>query len=59
MVQQLRNMSVPQKAIREATGVSERTIRRIQNEPLVTDTNNLNFRKPRNLGRPSTAEQHE
>jgi len=59
MVQQLRKMSVTHKAIREATGVSERTIRRIQNEPPVTDTNDLNFRKFRNVGRPSTAEQHE
>lgn len=59
MVQQLRKMSVTYKVIRKATGVSERTIRRIQNEPPVTDTNNLNFRKSRNVGRPSTAEQHE
>jgi hypothetical protein len=41
MVQQLSQMSVTHKAIREATGVSERTIRRIQNEPPVTDTNDI------------------
>jgi len=37
----------------------ERTIRRIGSEPPVTGTNDLNFRKSRNVGRPSTAQQHE
>lgn len=59
MVQQLRKMGFTQKAIREVTGVSERTIRRIQDESPVTDTNDFNFRNSRNVGRPSTVEQHE
>jgi len=46
------------QVIRLATGVSERTIRRLgANHP--TGTNDLNFRKSRNVGRPSTAQQHE
>jgi transposase len=59
MVQQLRQMGFTQKAIREVTGVSERTIRRIQDESPVTETNDFNFRNSRNVGRPSTVEQHE
>jgi len=58
-VQQLSQMGITQKAIRETTGISERTIRRIGSEPPVTETNDLNFRKSRSVGRPSTAEQHE
>lgn len=59
MVQQLRQQGATQKVVREATGMSERTIRRIQQEPPVTNTDDLNFRKSRKLGRPSTAELYE
>ena len=59
LVQQLRKMGITQKAIRETTGISERTIRRIGSEPPVTETNDLNFRKSRNVGRPSAVEQYE
>ncbi len=58
-IQQLRKLGATQKAIRQATGISERTIHRIQKEPTVTNTNEESFRKSRNVGRPSTAEQHE
>ncbi len=51
MIQQLRNMGITQKVIQEVTGISERTIRRIQNEPALTETNDLIFRKFRNAGR--------
>jgi len=52
MIQQLRNIGITQKVIQEVTGISERTIRRIQNEPALTETNDLIFRKSRNAGRP-------
>jgi transposase len=58
-VQQLSQMGFTQKAIREATGVSQRTIRRIQREPPVTNTDEESFRESRNVGRPSSVEQHE
>ncbi len=52
MIQQLRNIDITQKVIQEVTGISERTIRRIQNEPALSETNDLIFRKSRNAGRP-------
>lgn len=52
MIQQLRNMGITQKVIQEVTGISERTIRRTQNEPALSETNDLIFRKSRNAGRP-------
>ncbi len=59
IVQQLRKIGSTQKAICKAIGVSERSIHRIQREPLVNDTNDKHFRKSRQVGRPSTAEYHE
>ncbi len=58
-IQQLRKLDATQKAIRQATGISERTIYRIQRELTVTNTDEKSFRKSRNVGRPSTAEHHE
>lgn len=58
-IQQLRKLGATQKAIRKATGISERTIYRIQGEPPVTNSDEESFRKSRSVGRPSTAEQHE
>lgn len=58
-IQQLRKLGATQKAIRKATGISERTIYRIQGEPPVTNSDEESFRKSRHVGRPSTAEQHE
>jgi len=52
MSQQLRNIGITQKVIQEVTAISERTIRRIQNEPALSETNDLIFRKSRNAGRP-------
>ncbi len=51
MIQQLRNMGINQKVIQEVTGISERTIRRIQNEPALTETNDLIFQNFCNAGR--------
>ncbi len=59
MVQQLKKMGTTQRAIRKATGISERTIYRIGSEAPVTNTDEKSFRKSRSVGRPSTAEQHE
>jgi len=59
MVQQLKKMGTTQRAIRKATGISERTIYRIGSEAPVTNTDEKSFRKSRNVGRPSTAEEHE
>jgi len=58
-IQKLRMIGTTQKTIRKATGISERTIYRIQRELSVTNTDEESFRKSRNVGRPSTAEQHE
>lgn len=59
MVQQLSNNGYTQTQIRDATGVSERTQRRINQQPPVTDADDPNFRKSRGVGRPSTAEAYE
>lgn len=59
MVQQLKQTGATQKTIREATGISERTQRRIQQESPVTHTDDTNFRKSCKVGRPSTAEYYE
>lgn len=59
MVQKLRKEGVPQKQIRDLTGISERTTNRIEKEPEVTNGDDKSFRKSRNLGRPSAVEQYE
>ncbi|WP_404790621.1 IS21 family transposase [Altericista sp. CCNU0014] len=59
MVQKLRQEGVPQKQVRELTGISERTTSRIEKEPEVTNADDESFRKSRNLGRPSAVEQYE
>ncbi len=59
MVQKLRQEGVPQKEVRELTGVSERTTNRIEKEPEVKNADDGSLRKTRNLGRPSPVEQYE
>lgn len=59
MVQKLRKEGVPQKQVRDLTGVSERTTSRIEQETAVTNAADSSFRKSRNLGRPSAVEQYE
>ena len=58
MVQKLRKAAVPQKEVQKLTGIRERTIREIEKEPEVTDTDEAAFRKSRNLGRPSPVMQY-
>jgi transposase len=59
MVQKLRQEGVPQKQVRELTGISERTSSRIEKEPEVSNGDEESFRKSRHLGRPSAVEQYE
>ena len=59
MVQKLRKAGSPPKQVRKLTGISERSIRRIEQEPEVTNADEEQFRKSRNLGRPSAVEQYE
>jgi transposase len=59
MVQKLRKQKVPQKEVRELTGISEKSIQRMEKEPEVTEIDEEGFRKSRNLGRPSMVSQYE
>ena len=59
MVQKLRKEGLPQKQVRELTGISERTTSRIEKEAEVTNGDEKSFRKSRNIGRPSPVEQYE
>ncbi len=59
IVQKFRHQNIPQKQGRELTGVSERSISRIEREPQVNEIDEANFRKSRNMGRPSIVAQYE
>ena len=59
MVQKLRKEGLPQKQVRELTGISKRTTSRIEKEAEVTNGDEKSFRKSRNIGRPSPVEQYE
>lgn len=52
-VQQLRLAGVAQEIVREQTGVSVRSVRRIQDELPIDDPSDVALRDSRNLGRPS------
>lgn len=59
MVQKLKNAQVPVKQIQELTGISERTIGRIAQEPPVTTNDDAGLRQARKVGRRSTVAQYE
>lgn len=59
MVQKLRKTGMPQPKVCELTGISERSIRRIEQEPEVTDTDETNSQKSRQPGRPSSVSPYE
>ncbi|NJM65690.1 MAG: IS21 family transposase [Acaryochloris sp. RU_4_1] len=59
VVQKLRKKKVSQKEVRDLTGISEKSIQRIENEPEITEINEARFRKSRNMGRPSLLTEHE
>jgi transposase len=58
MVQRLRQSGLPQGEIRTLTGISERTIRRIEQEPPMSEADDASFRKSRKLGRKSGVEPY-
>jgi len=59
MVQKLRNAQVPVKQVQELTGMSERTIGRIAQEPLITTNDDAALRQAQKVGRRSTVAQYE
>ena len=59
MVQKLRKTGMPQPKVCELTGISERSIRRIEQEPEVTDINETNSQQFRQPGRPSSVSPYE
>lgn len=59
MVQKLRNANVPVKQVSELTGISERTIGRIVQEPAVTEADDAPFRQSRKVGRRSVVIEYE
>ena len=59
MVQKLRKTGMPQPKVCELTGISERSIRRIEQEPEVTDIDETNSPKSRQPGRPSSVSPYE
>lgn len=59
MVKQLRQAGVPQKAVRALTGISERTIQRIEATAESASGTVEPFRKVQKMGRPSSVNQYE
>lgn len=59
MVQRLRKSGMGQKQVSELTGVSQRSVRRIEQEPPVSSADEESFRKTKRLGRRSTVEEYE
>ena len=58
-VQKLRKTGMPQPQVSELTGISERSIRRIEQEPQVTDTDKTSAGKSSRPGRPSSVSPYE
>ena len=52
MVQKLRKAAVPQKEVQKLTGIRERTIREIEKEPEITDSDEGDFPE---IEKPGTA----
>ncbi len=59
MVQKLRKAQVSQQEVQRLTGISERTIRRIETEPEVSSSDEETFRKSKKVGRPSAVSEYE
>lgn len=59
LVQQLRQQQVPAQQVNEITGISERSISRIEKEPPITEVDEEDFRTSRKVGRPSGVSQYE
>ena len=59
MVKKLRKAKLPAETVKKVTGISERSIRRIEKEPEVESADEENFRKSRKVGRPSQLEAYK
>ena len=58
MVKKLRKAKLPAATVEKVTGISERSIRRIEKEPEVESADEESFRKSRKVGRPSQLEAY-
>ena len=58
-MQKLRKKNVPQPEVRDLTGISERSISRIEKEEQIKEIDEESFRKSHNMGRPSPVTEHE
>jgi len=59
VVQKLRDQKRPQSEVQEVTGISERSIRRIEKEEQIEEINEERFRKSHSMGRPSLVSEYE
>lgn len=59
MVKSLKKAKVPTATVKEVTGISERSIRRIEKEPESDSANEEDFRNRRKVGRPSQLEPYK
>ena len=59
MVKSLKKAKVPTAIVKEVTGISERSIRRIEKEPESDSANEEDFRNRRKVGRPSQLEPYK
>lgn len=59
VVQKLRDQNMPQSEVRDLTGISERSISRIEKEEQISEINEESFRKSHNMGRPSQVTEYE
>lgn len=59
IVQQLRQQDVPVQQVSDVTGVSQRSIIRIEQEAPINEIDEPTFRKSRKMGRPSAVTQYE
>lgn len=58
-MQKLRDQNMPQGEVRELTGISERSISRIEKEEQIKEIDEKRFRKSHNMGRPSQVTEYE
>ena len=59
LVQKLRKHGLSQKKISEQTGISQRSISRIEKEKPITELNEEEFKKARKIGRPRATAKYE
>jgi transcriptional regulator with XRE-family HTH domain len=59
VVQKLREQNMPQDEVGSLTGISERSISRIEKEEQIKEIDEERFRKSHNMGRPSRVSAYE